>query len=65
MALRGPYTEVYLHLVWGTWRRHPFITPDLRQRLYGSLAHHAAELGAEVVAIGGCRTTCTCWCASR
>jgi len=53
MPLRGPYTEVYLHLVWGTWRRHPFITPDLQQRLYGSLAHHAAELGAEVVAIGG------------
>ena len=26
---------------------------DLRQRLYASLAHHAAALGADVVAIGG------------
>jgi putative transposase len=51
--MRAPWTELYLHLVWSTWRRHPFITPDLQQRLYGSLAHQAAELGADVMAIGG------------
>ena len=51
--MRAPWTELYLHLVWSTWRRHPFITPDLQQRLYGSLAHQASELGADVIAIGG------------
>lgn len=51
--MRAPWTEVYLHLVWSTWRRQPFITPNLKQRLYGSLAHHCAELGADVIAIGG------------
>jgi len=44
---------VYLHLVWSTWRRQPFITADLQQRVYSSLAHHCAELGADVIAIGG------------
>src|ERR1041384_7016042 len=53
MSLRKPYTEVFLHLVWGTWRRHGFITADLRERLYASMIHHATELGADVVALGG------------
>jgi REP element-mobilizing transposase RayT len=44
---------VFLHLVWGTWRRHGFITADLRERLYASMIHHATELGADVVALGG------------
>jgi len=51
--MRAPWTELYLHLVWSTWRRHPFITPELQPRLYGSLAHHCAELGGDVIAIGG------------
>jgi REP element-mobilizing transposase RayT len=51
--MRGPYSELYLHFVWGTWRRHPFITPELQPHLYASIAHHSAELGADVIAIGG------------
>jgi REP element-mobilizing transposase RayT len=51
--MRGRYTELYLHLVWGTWQREPLITPDLQRDLYASLAHHSAELGADVIAIGG------------
>ncbi len=51
--MRAPWTEVYLHLVWSTWRRYPFITDELRARVYGALAHQCAEVGADVIAIGG------------
>jgi REP-associated tyrosine transposase len=51
--MRAPWTEVYLHLVWSTWRRQPFITEDLQPRVYGSLAHQCRQLGADVIAIGG------------
>jgi putative transposase len=51
--MRTPWTEVYLHVVWSTWRRHPFISADLQQRVYGSLAHQCAAVDADVIAIGG------------
>jgi REP element-mobilizing transposase RayT len=51
--MRRPWTEVYLHVVWSTWRRQPFITPDLQQRIYGALANQCVEVGADVIAIGG------------
>src|SRR4051794_5154611 len=51
--MRRPWTEAYLHLVWSTWRRQPFITPELQSRVYGALAHQCAEVGADVIAIGG------------
>jgi len=51
--MRAPWTELYLHIVWRTWRRQPFITADLQPRLYGALAHQCAALGADVLAIGG------------
>jgi putative transposase len=53
MRLRRSHTEIYLHLVWATWDRFPLITPDLKPKLYANLAHQAAELGADVIAIGG------------
>jgi REP element-mobilizing transposase RayT len=51
--MRAPWTQLYLHIVWSTWRREPFITPDLRDHVYGALAHQCAELGGDVMAIGG------------
>ncbi|HYH79661.1 MAG TPA: transposase [Longimicrobium sp.] len=27
---------MFLHLVWSTWRREPFITAELRERIYGA-----------------------------
>lgn len=51
--MRAPWTELYLHIVWSTWRRQPFITADLQAHLYGALSHQCAELGAGVIAIGG------------
>ena len=51
--MRRPWTEVYLHVVWSTWRRQPFVTPDLQQRIYGALVNECAEVGADVIAMGG------------
>ena len=28
--MREPYTQLYLHLVWATWDRMPFLTPELQ-----------------------------------
>jgi len=50
---RAPYAQLYLHLVWSTYDRLPLITPELKPRLYGSLAQNCRELGADVLAIGG------------
>jgi putative transposase len=51
--MRKPWTEVYLHIVWSTWRRHPFISAELQPRVYGALAHQCAEVDADAIAIGG------------
>ncbi|HSU14125.1 IS200/IS605 family transposase [Longimicrobium sp.] len=51
--MRTPWTEVYLHVVWSTWRRQPFISPELQQRVFGALAHQCMSLDADVIAIGG------------
>ena len=51
--MRAPWTQVYLHLVWSTWRREPFISAELREQVYGAMAHQCAEVGADVIAIGG------------
>ncbi|WP_338088083.1 transposase [Longimicrobium terrae] len=39
--------------MWATWDRAPLITPDLEERLYDVMQHHASRMGARVIAIGG------------
>jgi putative transposase len=51
--MRRPWTQLYVHLVWSTWKRAPLITPEIEPRIYPVLHHQAAELGADVIAIGG------------
>jgi REP element-mobilizing transposase RayT len=50
---RHPHTELFVHLVWATWNRAPLITPDVRDRIYPMMQRKAADLRAEVIAIGG------------
>jgi len=49
----GRYAEIYLHLVWGTWDRHPLLTGDRVETVYRAILHECASLRAEVIAIGG------------
>ncbi len=51
--MRHPWTQLYVHLVWSTWKRAPLITPELQPRVYAVIHHQASELGADVIAIGG------------
>jgi putative transposase len=49
----GRYAEIYLHVVWGTWDRHPLLTGDRVEGVYRAILHECANLRAEVIAIGG------------
>ena len=51
--MRQPWTQLYVHLVWSTWKRAPLITPDLQPRIYAGIQHQASQLGADILAIGG------------
>jgi len=51
--MRTPFTQLYLHCVWGTWDRLPLITPQVERRLYEAIAKKAHELKCEVLALGG------------
>jgi REP element-mobilizing transposase RayT len=45
--------ELYIHLIWATWNREPVIHPEMERDLYRDLAHQAAKLDCENLAIGG------------
>ena len=51
--MRHPWTQLYVHLVWSTWNRHPLISRDLQPRIYRVLHHQANSVGAEILAVGG------------
>jgi len=51
--MRAPYTQLYVHLVWSTWDRLPFITPEIEPRLYAAIAEKCRELKCVPLAIGG------------
>ena len=51
--MRGPYTQLYLHLVWATWDRLPLVTPAIEPRLYAAIAEKCRTLKCEPLAIGG------------
>jgi REP element-mobilizing transposase RayT len=51
--MRAPYTQLYLHLVWATWDRHPFLVPAIRERVYECIQAECVNLRVDVIAIGG------------
>ncbi len=51
--MRGPYTQLYVHIVWATWDRLPLITEDIEPRLYAAIAAKCRTLKCEPLAIGG------------
>jgi putative transposase len=52
-AIMRSYAEIYLHLVWATWDRHPLLTGDRLEAVYRAIHHECIALGAQVIAIGG------------
>ena len=51
--MRSPYTKLYVHCVWATWDRQPFLTPPVEARLYGAISAKCHALRCEAIAIGG------------
>ena len=45
--------EVYIHLVWSTWDRHPLLTERVRPRVFNCIRSECARMKADVVALGG------------
>ena len=42
---------LYVHLIWATWDRLPFITPEIERRLYRNIESEAQGQGCAVLAL--------------
>src|SRR5487761_2235673 len=51
--MRQAGVAVYLHVAWSTWDRLPLLVGDVELRVHRAIVAKCAELGAEVIAIGG------------
>ena len=51
--MRRSKAEVYLHLIWATHNRLPWLTPELVPRVYACIETVARRLGCTVLALGG------------
>ncbi|BDI28348.1 transposase [Capsulimonas corticalis] len=51
--MRATHTELFVHLVWATWDRLPFITADIRPNVYRLLKDECEKQGGEVLEVGG------------
>ena len=46
-------TELYIHLVWTTWKRSNLIEPEFERRLYRYIASVSQNMGCKILAING------------
>jgi REP element-mobilizing transposase RayT len=44
---------VYVHAAWSTWDRLPLLVDEVERRVHRAISAKCAEMGAEVVALGG------------
>ncbi len=49
----GSRSEVYLHLVWTTWDRRPFLTGEVKGTVYRCIRDGCNDLGATVISLNG------------
>jgi putative transposase len=47
------HSELYVHLVWATWDRTPWLVAEVRPAVYRCISEQARKLEAEALAIGG------------
>lgn len=50
---RRSRSEIYLHLVWATYRRMPLLTGELERAAYACIMEEAKKAGCDVLALGG------------
>ncbi len=51
--MRRSKIKIFLHLVWATHGRSPWILPEFERALYRCIGDEATRFGCEVCAIGG------------
>lgn len=51
--MRRAGIAVYVHFVWATWDRLPLLSGEIEQRVHRAVAAKCAELGGELIALGG------------
>ena len=51
--MRGTRVALFVHLIWATWDRLPLLVGERERRVYRCLEATSAELGCEVLALGG------------
>ena len=45
--------DYFLHLVWATYRREPYLTGEVEAMIYACIRSEARQMGCEVLALGG------------
>lgn len=56
-----PFTKVYIHFVWSTKNRKPFLaTPEIRQLMWNHIRENAKEKGIHIDFINGYSDHCHC-----
>src|SRR3990170_5026726 len=49
--MRGPFTDLYCHLVWATWDRLPLITPEIKGPLVAATLAKCRDLKVTPIAV--------------
>jgi REP element-mobilizing transposase RayT len=52
-VMRRNKLEVYIHFIWTTWDREPWIVSGIERRIWRAIESEIRQLGCEVLAIGG------------
>jgi REP element-mobilizing transposase RayT len=53
LIMRSPYTQLYIHLVWGTWDRLPLINEHNQNRIYADIFAECEKLKCKPIIVGG------------
>jgi len=51
--MRHDKVEIYVHLIWTTWERAPWITPELEDEMFPVLCEMVERHGAKMLAVNG------------
>jgi len=52
-AMRETFTQLYVHLVWATWDRTPWLKGEIRDAVYDCIQQECTQQGASLLALGG------------
>ena len=51
--MRGPYTQLFVHMTWATWDRAPLLDAELLQVVDTAIRRECVKMKVDVIAFGG------------